>query len=135
MPLESAGLANMPLDECRDLLATHTWGRVVVSISAMPAALPVNYRVVGDDIVFRTSEGGKMAAALNNTIVAFEVDDQDPESHAGWSVLAVGAARHVTDPAELARIEAAKVESWLPDLPHYVAISIEHVSGRRLGPA
>jgi nitroimidazol reductase NimA-like FMN-containing flavoprotein (pyridoxamine 5'-phosphate oxidase superfamily) len=42
-------------DECRDLLAVAQIGRVVLSIDALPAALPGNYWLIDDAIVFRSA--------------------------------------------------------------------------------
>lgn len=134
MPLSTAGLSALTEDECRTLLSEGSWGRVVLSISALPAAVPVNYRVIGNEVVFRTAAGGKLQAALDHAVVAFEIDEHDTGSRTGWSVLVVGAARAITDPAELARVQTAGIDSWVPDLPDvYVAVEVDRISGRRLG--
>jgi uncharacterized protein len=120
-------------DECRDLLAVAQIGRVVLSIDALPAALPVNYWLIDDAIVFRSTPGTKLTAALNHTVVGFEVDEIDPAGHSGWSVLVVGTSTVVSDPAEIARLDQAGLRSWAPvSAPHYVKISIQRISGRRL---
>ena len=120
-------------DECTDLLATAQVGRVVLSIDALPAALPVNYSLIDDAIVFRTTPGTKLTAALNHTVVGFEVDEIDPATRSGWSVLVVGTSTVVSDPAEIARLDEAGLRSWAPvPAPHYVKISIQRISGRRL---
>jgi uncharacterized protein len=132
VPLEPA-LDAMSAEECRDLLSTVPIGRVVLSIDALPAALPVNYWLIDDAIVFRTAPGGKLTAALNHTVVGFEVDEINPASRTGWSVLVVGMSHVVDDPAEIAHLDAASGRSWAPLRgPRYVKISIERISGRRL---
>lgn len=134
MPLNSTGLAALPVEECLALLGHAHVGRVVLSINALPAALPVNYRLIGGNIVFRTGSGGKLTAALDRTIVAFEIDHIDDTEHTGWSVLVVGKCHTITDADELAALEDANIESWLPEAPNnYVAIRIDHLSGRQLG--
>jgi hypothetical protein len=40
----------------------------------MPVAFPVNYRLLGDVIVFRTGPGTKLRAALDQRVVGFQVD-------------------------------------------------------------
>ena len=67
----SAGLSTLSEQESRHLLAVSDIGRIVVSIGELPAALPVNYRVIDDEIVFRTAAGTKLTAAVDETIVAF----------------------------------------------------------------
>jgi nitroimidazol reductase NimA-like FMN-containing flavoprotein (pyridoxamine 5'-phosphate oxidase superfamily) len=132
MPLSPA-LDVISDDECRDLLATAEVGRVIVSIDALPAALPVNHWLIDDTIVFRTAPGTKLTAALNHTIVGFEVDEIDPATRSGWSVLVIGTSNVVSDPAEIARLDRAGLRSWAPvAAPHYVQIRIQRISGRRL---
>jgi nitroimidazol reductase NimA-like FMN-containing flavoprotein (pyridoxamine 5'-phosphate oxidase superfamily) len=127
------GLSVLPLGECRRLITTADIGRVIVSMNALPAALPVTYRVVGDDIVFRIAPGTKLIAAVNNSVVGFEIDEIDSKARAGWSVLVVGISKVVTDPDEITALQRADIQSWLPtDLPQFVKIPIEHISGRRL---
>jgi nitroimidazol reductase NimA-like FMN-containing flavoprotein (pyridoxamine 5'-phosphate oxidase superfamily) len=132
MPLSPA-LDVISDDECRDLLASAEIGRVIVSIDALPAALPVNHWLIDDTIVFRTAPGTKLTAALNHTVVGFEVDEIDPATRSGWSVLVIGTSNVVSDPAEIARLDRAGLRSWAPvAAPHYVQIRIQRISGRRL---
>ena len=98
-------------DECLRLLATATIGRVAITVGALPVVLPVNFRLVDERVVFRTSVGTKLDAATQNAIVAFEVDDIDPLLHSGWSVVTVGQAREVTDP-ELVELASANIPRW-----------------------
>jgi len=115
------------------LLAGSEIGRVIVSIDALPAALPVSYLVVDDSVVFRSAPGSKLTAAVRHTVVGFQVDEFDREQHTGWSVLVVGNSDVVTDEAEIAKLDSAGVPSWFPDaLPHYVRIGLQRISGRRL---
>lgn len=120
--------------ECLRLLGQRTFGRVGVSVGALPAVLPVNYRLVDTTIVFRTGRGTKLDAATDRAIVAFEIDDIDPLSHTGWSVLVTGEAQRVTNPEQLAELDHAGVPHWVPgDVAATVAIPTTIVSGRRLG--
>jgi len=126
-------LSIIPEAECRHLLGGAEIGRVVVSVGALPAALPVTYRVIGDTIVFRTAPGSKLTAAVDKTVVGFEVDELDPLSRSGWSVLVVGTSQVVSDPGEIADLDEIGVHSWLAVAPpHYVKIHIDRISGRRL---
>lgn len=119
--------------DCRGLLATAEIGRVIISLSALPAALPVTYRLLGDAIVFRTAPGTKLTAAVDRAVVGFEVDELDPRTRSGWSVLVVGKSMVVTDPDEIGRLDDAAITSWLgDDLKHYVKIDMQQVSGRWL---
>ena len=60
---------------------------MVVNVDGVPAAFPVNFALLDDDIVFRTAPGTKLSAALEGAVVGFEVDRIDPVFESGWSVL------------------------------------------------
>lgn len=129
------GLEVLDRPQCLGLLATATLGRLGISLGALPVVLPVNFRLVGDRVVFRTTSGTKLDAATSNAIVAFEVDDFDPMSHAGWSVVVTGEARSVTDPTELAELSSARIPRWAPaEGDRFVAIPTRVISGRRIVP-
>jgi len=129
------GLEVLDREESLRLLRTAILGRVGVTFGALPTILPVNFRLVGEEIVFRTGVGTKLDTATCNRIVAFEADEIDALSHTGWSVVVTGRAREVTDPAELAGLDPSSIPRWAPvDSQRVVAISTEMVSGRRLAP-
>ncbi len=121
--------------ECRDLLAGERIGRVGLSVGALPAIFPVNYRVIDGDIFFRTGDGSKRRAALQGGVVGFEVDRIDPGTASGWSVLAVGVAREVRSD-DAARPDYDGIVPWPGgDRSHLIRIHPEMVSGRRIPPA
>jgi nitroimidazol reductase NimA-like FMN-containing flavoprotein (pyridoxamine 5'-phosphate oxidase superfamily) len=131
--MTSRGLEILSTDECLDLLRSRTLGRVAVQIGDAPAILPVNYALLDDEVVFRTDPGTKLSAALMRTMVAFEVDDADPVTHAAWSVLVVGYSEQVRDRANLARVDALGLEPWVTEgLDFVVHIRTRTISGRRL---
>lgn len=87
----------MACEEAWTLLADRGVGRIGLSIGAMPAIFPVEYTVVDDTVVLRTSAGSRIAAAASGAVVAFEVDDHERLHPSGWSVLMVGRAEVVHD--------------------------------------
>jgi hypothetical protein len=128
------GLELLTEEECRALLCTESVGRIAVSVGALPAIFPVNYTVVDEDIVFMTGEGLKLRAALENTVVGFEVDRLDSALDYGWSVLVVGVAREVPT-AEREQLGPLRVSPWAGgDRTHMVRIHPEMISGRRIVP-
>jgi uncharacterized protein len=134
--LDRNGLEVLATAECLRLLAQSTLGRVAVTVGALPAVLPVNYRLVEDRIVFRTSGGSKLDAATRNAVVAFEVDEMEPIGHTGWSVMVTGFTREVTDAGELEALESANIPRWAPvGGERVVEISTDMISGRRIGQA
>jgi nitroimidazol reductase NimA-like FMN-containing flavoprotein (pyridoxamine 5'-phosphate oxidase superfamily) len=122
--------------QCLERLAQHCFGRVGATSHALPIVLPVNYRLVHERIVFRTSPGTKLSLATAGAVIAFEVDEIDPLTHAGWSVLAVGRGRVITDPAELEMLADVGVPRWAAsgDEERYIAVSTTELSGREVGP-
>lgn len=122
-------------DACRKLLATEEVGRIAFQGSdGYPAVLPVNYRLDGDLVVFRTAEGLKLESVRLQR-VAFEVDRLEPAAKTAWSVLARGLARDVTsaigEPYESMR--AHPLIPWDPESKdHWVAIEIHSITGRRI---
>lgn len=132
--LRDEGLDLLTEPECYDLLASGSVGRVGVTVGALPVILPVNYSTVDRDIVFRTSPGTKLRAALDHAVVAFEVDALDEHNRHGWSVLMVGRAREVVDPEEVAQLDALGLEPWAGDggRDRWVRLHPEFVSGRRI---
>lgn len=116
------------------MLACTPVGRIVYTLNALPAAVPVNYVLDGDYIVIRTAPGSKLSAVAGNAVVAFEVDHIDPATRSGWSVLVVGRSTHETDPSMVDHLDSLGLDSWMPDMrPHYIRIHCTRVTGRRLG--
>jgi uncharacterized protein len=120
--------------ECLALMGSMMFGRVGISLGALPVVLPVTFRLVGDQIVFSTAPRSKLRAATDHVVIAFEVDDIDPVAQTGWSVLATGMTRRVTDPAEHEWLMTAGVPCWLSgDHAQLVVVDAEVITGRRLG--
>ena len=133
MSLIDSGLEILSTEECQDLLRRATIGRVAVTVGALPAVFPVNYAVLGDDIVFFTGAGTKLRAAVDHAVVAFEVDDFGAAPDHGWSVLAVGRATETTDPEQLAAVRRIRLRPFAGgDRCHLVRIHPEFLSGRRV---
>lgn len=110
---------------------------MVVNVDGVPVALPVNFALLDDDIVFRSSPGTKLSAAVEGAVVGFEVDRIDPVFESGWSVLIQGPSSVMTDDEELLRARRLHLRAWAPgERTHFVRIRSESVSGRRfLSPA
>ena len=110
---------------------------MVVNVDSVPAAFPVNFALLDDDIVFRTGSGTKLSAALEGAMVGFQVDRIDPVFESGWSVLIQGRSAVMTEEDELLQARRLHLRTWAPgERPHFVRIRSEAVSGRRfLSPA
>jgi uncharacterized protein len=129
----AARIVELDQQECRRRLGTGGIGRAGVTVGALPAIFPVNYAVSDGDIVFRTGPGTKLDAAASGAVIAFEVDNIDPFSHTGWSVLVVGTARPITDPEEQARAEHLPLAPWAEGCRDtFVRLESAKMTGREL---
>jgi uncharacterized protein len=118
--------------ECETLLASAPVGRLVFTEGALPAVRPVNFVLYRGDVIVRTSRDGAIAR-LNNDVVAFEVDDIDPATRTGWSVVVVGKSEPVTDIDDLVVLSDPVHRPWPSgDRGHFLRVRAEIVSGRRI---
>ncbi|HMC38344.1 MAG TPA: pyridoxamine 5'-phosphate oxidase family protein [Acidimicrobiales bacterium] len=125
------GLEILTPEACMELVATESVGRIAISVSALPAIFPVNFRLVNGDVVFLTGEGIKSQAAIEGAVVGFEVDQVDAEHRAGWSVMLIGQARMVTDEPKITA--DLRLSPWAGGArTNVVCIHPEFVSGRRI---
>jgi nitroimidazol reductase NimA-like FMN-containing flavoprotein (pyridoxamine 5'-phosphate oxidase superfamily) len=131
---EPALFQHLPPEECRELLAAKSVGRVGFNGPDGPQVLPVNYVVHGRDIFFRTAVGSTLADAMRSSRVAFEIDDIDEFLQSGWSVMAVGDAELVDDPDILVELWGDEgPKPWAVGLrTQFVRIRPIRFSGRRV---
>jgi uncharacterized protein len=132
----------MDREECMRMLAAASGGvgRIAsvgrIALSVFPPVIrPVNYAF--DDqtqsVVFRSALGSELREGLSSGTAAFEIDGIDPVEQAGWSVIIVGEAEEVTDPAEIDRLDGFELEPWAPGIKtHWVTIRATSASGRRI---
>lgn len=88
--------------ECEHLVRDASVGRVAWLSRRGLQVLPVTYTVIDGVIMFRTSAKSILSELTTPNDVAVQVDDIDPDTASGWSVLVQGEAR-ITDtpPSEL----------------------------------
>jgi uncharacterized protein len=119
--------------ECLRLLGTADVGRVIFTEAALPTAQPVTYLLDGEEVVFRTAGGGKLAAATRHHVVGFEVDELDLGARTGWSVVGVGEAYEVVEPRRLAELARRLPPPWVAGRDtHTISIPMQRLTGRRL---
>jgi nitroimidazol reductase NimA-like FMN-containing flavoprotein (pyridoxamine 5'-phosphate oxidase superfamily) len=123
-------------DECRDLLSAGLVGRIAVCTPVGPHIVPVNYGVVDDSVVLRTSPYSVLGSQARGSILALEVDQFDYERQRGWSVVARGRANAVTGAEELAHVrDVWDPRAWASGQRNlYLRIPWSELTGRRLGP-
>ncbi|MCE7883928.1 MAG: pyridoxamine 5'-phosphate oxidase family protein [Actinobacteria bacterium ATB1] len=126
------GLEILPDAECWELLAGERMGRVAMVDSGTPVVLPVLYGVHYRTIVFRSTPGAKLSAALAGARVAFEIDGHDFVDHSGWSVLVKGHAALVTGEKAARDLEHVPVAWWRHAQADWIRIDPVEVTGRRI---
>ena len=132
MELDRNGLEVLTRTDCLAFVASRQLGRVSVSIGALPVILPVTYRLTGEAVIIRTTPGTRLDAALANQVVAFEVDDLDEATGAGWSVMVTGIAEEIADD-EVSWAHTLGLQAWAGDGgTRFMRIRCEQISGRRV---
>ena len=121
--------------ECLQLLGTVPVGRIVYTESALPAIQPVNFTLDDADVVIRTSGGGKLAAAVSGSVVAFEADEIDTATRSGWSVVVLGHACLIRDIDQLVALAGPDSRPWVAGrTDHVIRIKGERITDRRIMP-
>ena len=117
--------------ECLEQLASQSVGRLVFVDDMGPLALPVNFTMVKNSIVVRTSARNTIATHVNGRPVSFEVDDIDDFLESGWSVVARGTARFVESVNDIPG--DSRPSPWAEGVRSLlVRIPIDSISGRRV---
>lgn len=118
----------LPIDhaDCLHLVRDRQVGRLGFVHDGQPLILPVAYVFDGRLVTIATQPGTVLAGLADPGIrVALEVDEVDPETATGWSVLATGLTETPPDePAEWPQPWAPGVRSLL------LGVRVERVSGR-----
>ena len=131
-----ASMRELSSEECLRLLTSGVFGRAAVTTPTGPQIVPVNYSVVNDLVVFRTTPYSVLGSYGRNALMAFEVDHVDYEYGTGWSVVARGRANVITDPQELDVITSTRTpRPWAPGPRNvYFGLRWTELTGRRIGP-
>lgn len=125
-------MEHLTADECWELLASHEYGRLAVSVAGRPDIFPVNYIVFEEAVVFRTAEGSKLASVAINSAVAFEIDGYSREDNTAWSVVLHGQAVLIEHGALEEELEALPLFPWnITPKRRLVEIKNADVHGRR----
>jgi uncharacterized protein len=132
---DTIGVTELRREECLRLLAAGSVGRVVFTVAAMPAAYPVTYLLDGEEVVFRTAGGSKLAVATVHHVVGFQADEIDVPGRTGWSVLGIGEAYRVLDPDRLDMLAVRIPPAWAPVRgDETIAVPLQLLTGRRMSP-
>lgn len=128
-------ILELPFEQCEKLLRAGVFGRMVLNRPTGPEIVPVNYSVVGDAVLVRTSPGSLLDRHAGGAALAFEVDHASYEQWHGWSVVARGRGERVTAD------QLTEEERRLPGPPAWVSrdevswirLRWATLTGRRIG--
>jgi nitroimidazol reductase NimA-like FMN-containing flavoprotein (pyridoxamine 5'-phosphate oxidase superfamily) len=128
-------ILELTYEKCERLLRAGVFGRMVLNRPTGPEIVPVNYVVVEDAVLVRTSPGSLLDRYADGAALAFEVDDANYERWHGWSVVARGRGQRLT-PEQL-----TTEEQRVPGPPSWVTRQEESwirlrwvtLTGRRIG--
>jgi hypothetical protein len=125
-------LVKMEEAECQELLSPGGVGRVVFHSGKRPVALPVNFKTLNGDIVFRSNERSEVGAIAPDSPVSFEVDRIDDAMSEGWSVLATGTVQAILATDEIEKVSTLDIEPWAGgDRRTYFRLCVTELTGRR----
>ena len=128
----SAVVEELTVEECWTLLDRSTVGRLAVNIAGWPDIFPINYIVDDETIVFRSGAGTKLAGAVLNRHVAFEIDGYLPDERVAWSVVVKGNATEIESMLDRFHADDLPLYPWVAsDKPDFVRIDPTLVTGRR----
>ncbi|MEV7631552.1 pyridoxamine 5'-phosphate oxidase family protein [Microbacterium sp. NPDC089318] len=121
-------------EQCLELLATTTVGRIGFVADDRVLIIPVNFLVDGRDVVIRTDPDGPLSALPSSRVlVAFEIDHHEALAASGWSVLMNGRVSTMSEqqlqsmPGSSTRLPWAEGERSLA-----LRLTPESISGRRV---
>ena len=124
----SRRMAELTRPESLRLLGGASFGRIVYTVRALPAIVPVTHLVENGMVVVRSHVGGECAGS----VVAYQADDISADHPLGWNVTVTGVARRILDLGEIAHYESLLTP--MVDAPGVEVIRIypEIVTGYRL---
>jgi transcriptional regulator with XRE-family HTH domain len=118
---------------CHELLAGGGVGRVVFRSAGRPVALPVNFKTLAGDIIFRSADDGEVSAIKCDEPVSFEVDRIDDAMREGWSVLVTGTVHPVRADDQVHEVQALGIEPWAGgERQTYFCLSVSRLTGKRI---
>ncbi|UPO76067.1 pyridoxamine 5'-phosphate oxidase family protein [Arthrobacter sp. Helios] len=118
--------------ECWEYARQASVGRLAVLVEGAPDIFPINFAVDHGTVVFRSAAGTKLAAALTDTPVAFEVDGYDDGLGYAWSVVLKGTASQLASIEDVLDSETLELFPWQSgEKNHFVRIEPTETTGRR----
>ncbi|MEV8181007.1 MULTISPECIES: pyridoxamine 5'-phosphate oxidase family protein [Micrococcaceae] len=128
----AARMDNLPVHDCWAQLRKVSVGRLALWNKDHPDIFPINYTVDHGTLVFRTGEGTKLTALLEDHPVAFEADGVDPDTGIAWSVVVKGSAVLLSSTDDILDSFSLRLFPWHSGhKDNFVRIQPTSVTGRR----
>ncbi|MGZ4454069.1 MAG: pyridoxamine 5'-phosphate oxidase family protein [Nocardioides sp.] len=106
--------------------------RIAWTASSGPQILPVNFVTHDGAVWLRTTAHSSMADQIDESPVAIEIDDIDPATHVGWSIVVHGRAEAIYHESDVPE-EVTSLRAWAGDhRPLWIRVSADTVTGKRL---
>jgi len=124
------GMEPITIPECELLL--HVGGVGILALSGVeaPVLRPVNFAVHEGWVLVRTGEGQILEAAQGGEPASFVISEVDRLEHRGWSVVVTG---KLAERSSIGSINEVPLRPWArAQKHHFVGLSIEQISGRRI---
>jgi nitroimidazol reductase NimA-like FMN-containing flavoprotein (pyridoxamine 5'-phosphate oxidase superfamily) len=140
-------MESLRVDRAMEMLRDEFVAHIAVTTEDGPYVSPISFVFTGDDIVFRTRPGARLAALVSDPRTCVEVSTYDPQSGAWECVIVRGRARRFRDESSVQRAMSALLEKYRPVLGSalspsgtvplgdevIVAVSVDEISGRTSG--
>ncbi|MCU1455697.1 MAG: hypothetical protein JWN46_3843 [Acidimicrobiales bacterium] len=99
---------------CLALLAPGGHGRVAASTRALPISVPVQFEMVGEDVVFTLGVDEAISRAVAGSVVAFGTGHAGGGVRPAWDVHVTGVASSLGGPSPRPgfRLSSAVVSGW-----------------------
>lgn len=127
------GLEPLSTAECERRLRAGGVGILAMTGPQAPVLRPVNFAVHEGGLLMRTGEGRILEAAERGEPASFVVSETDRFEHTGWSVVVSGTLSAKTEKETSEVLARVALRPWArADKHHFVWLSIDAISGRRL---
>ena len=117
--------------QCQDLLASESFGRVSLTMRALPVIMPINYGYLGGSVILGMGDGPARRAIAGGNVIALGVDSGNL-TDSFWTVLAIGRATEITDHTETTEFQRMGLTD-LTGAPaeHYLQLRPDIMTGYR----
>lgn len=131
---DSRTFTHLDAAECWRLMGEHGVGRVVFLGDTWPRIVPTTYDAVSGTAYFRAPVYGELARRVAGHTASLQMDDIDPGTLTGWSVLMTGTAHRVEDAATVASLwPLGRPDAWFPGKEtQWIALPVDTVRGQRV---